>query len=125
MRKILLVSIVFICIARPLCAREDVFLGWFDFNINRNLKDMGLSYSGNDTSHIESNTSICQTPCLSISLDRIKDKNCYRTEVEPTGLPTSDFNNGKHAILGHEYWYSLRVFIPDQWTVDKYPEIIM
>ncbi len=96
-----------------------------DFDTNSDIAEMGFEYSGNTTAKIASEKFLGSTPALKISLNRIEDKVTYRTELVPRKMPLSDFSKGKFAQIGNEYWYGIRVFLPQNWESDRNKEIVM
>ena len=96
-----------------------------DFNHGSDIQRLGFEFSGNKTAKIVSEEILGNSPALEISLNRFDDEISYRSEIVPRNLPSTDFVNTIHAIIGHEYWYSFRILFPMDWEFDKSREIVV
>lgn len=93
-----------------------------NFNTGDDVTELGFGYSGNETAKI---VDIAGQRAVKISLNRFEDEVSYRSEIQPKDLPSSDFDRGGNAFLDHEYWYGVRIFLPEDWEFDIHREIIL
>lgn len=93
------------------------------FNSGSDVTAMGFKYSGNkDTALVDQ----AGERAAKITLDHYGSPVAYRSEIQPTKLPASDFDSGMFAKMNQEYWYGMRVFLDDSWKAkDSSDSVIM
>ena len=93
------------------------------FDIGSTVSALGFKHSGNTDTTL---ATIAGQRAAEIALDHYDSRVSYRTEIQPTKLPTAEFDNGMFAKMNHEYWYGMRLFLDEGWKqVDKADTVLM
>ncbi len=95
-----------------------------DFNDRSDWKVMDFHFPGNKNAKIVEKNFLGKSPVLRMALHRFYDEVSDRSEIRPWKLPDPYFEEGSKAVIGREYWYSFRIYFPDDWEFDKSKEII-
>ncbi len=96
-----------------------------DFNDMQKILTLEFKNSGNPNATIVREKFLGMSPAVKLWLDPWHDEVTYRSELVPFTVFSQDLQRMKHAILGKEYWYGIRIFLPKDRRYDKEREIIM
>lgn len=93
------------------------------FDSGSNVTALGFKYSGNKDVTL---STVAGQRAAKITLDHYKSDYAYRTEIQPTKLPSSHFDSGMFAKMNQEYWYGMRIYLDEGWReTDKADTVLM
>ncbi|WP_029007581.1 polysaccharide lyase [Azospirillum halopraeferens] len=85
-----------------------------DFERGSDLAALGFRHSGNPSAIAR----VAGERAVRVHLDRLAaGGNGYRSEIQPVALPAPAFDQGMFARIGKEYWYGMRLYMPEDWRV--------
>jgi hypothetical protein len=87
------------------------------FDASSDLAAFKASADGNATATLDQKS-------VRIDLDKYTDLVPYRTELVPKPLPYPAFDNPDYAVIGQEYWYGIKLFVPSTWVPDNSFEVV-
>ena len=117
-------ALLWVAAGVPACAEEGLLFE-ATFNEGGGVVDYGLKFSGNKNGTIVREDFLGSTPALKIHLHRTDHEVSYRTEVMPKGMPEPYFIKKKFSVLNQEYWYGVRIYLPEDWQSSNTRDIIL